>query len=59
MNQLVSSALAEKLSALDAERYLQERAARGREVDVNAILAKVPNAEPELEDKTGPEANVP
>jgi hypothetical protein len=34
VNQLVSSALAEKLSALDAERYLNERAARGREVDI-------------------------
>ena len=59
VNQLVSSALAEKLSALDAERYLQERAARGRAVDINAILAKVPNTEPELEDKIGPEANHP
>jgi hypothetical protein len=50
VNQIVSSVLAEKLSALDAERYLNERAARGREVDINAILAKVPNTEPEVED---------
>ena len=50
VNQIVSSALAEKLSALDAERYLNECAARGREVDINAILAKVPNTEPEVED---------
>jgi hypothetical protein len=53
VNQLVSSALAEKLSALDAERYLNERAARGREVDINAILAKVPNTEPEPKDRIG------
>ena len=53
VNQLVSSALAEKLSALDAERYLNERAARGREVDINAILAKVPSTEPEPEDRIG------
>jgi hypothetical protein len=53
VNQLVSSALAEKLSALDAERYLNERAARGREVDINAILAKVPKTEPEPEDRIG------
>ena len=53
VNQLVSSALAEKLSALDAERYLNERALRGSEVDINAILAKVPNTEPEPEDRIG------
>ena len=53
VNQLVSSALAEKLSALDAERYLNERAARGREVDINAILAKVSKTEPEPEDRIG------
>ena len=53
VNQLVSSALAEKLSALDAERYLNERAARGREVDINAIFAKVPKTEPEPEDRIG------
>jgi len=34
----VGSALAEKLSAIDAERYLYERAERGRKVDVDAIL---------------------
>ena len=53
VNQLVSSALAEKLSALDAERYLTERAARGTQVDINAILAKVPNTEPEPKDRIG------
>ena len=53
VNQLVSSALAEKLSALDAEWYLNERAARGREVDINAILAKVPKTEPDPEDRIG------
>ena len=53
VNQLVSSALAEKLSALDAERYLNGRALRGREVDINAVIAKVPNTEPEPEDRIG------
>lgn len=42
VNLLVSSALAEKLSALDAERYLSERAGRGKKVDIDAILAKIP-----------------
>ncbi len=51
VNQLVSSALAEKLSALDAERYLNERAERGKKVDIGAILAKIPAAEPEPGDR--------
>ena len=51
VNQLVSSALAEKLSALDAERYLNERAERGKKVDIDAILAKVPSVEPEPHDR--------
>ncbi len=59
VNQLVSSALAEKLSALDAERYLNERAARGREVDINTILAKGPNTKPEPEDRISAAAEHP
>jgi hypothetical protein len=51
VNQLISSALAEKLSALDAERYLNERAERGRKVDIDAILAKIPFVEPEPQDR--------
>ena len=51
VNQLVSSALAEKLSALDAERYLNERAERGKKVDIDAILAKTPRVEPEPNDR--------
>ena len=51
VNQLVSSALAEKLSALDAERYLSERAERGKKVEIDAILAKIPTVEPEPNDR--------
>jgi hypothetical protein len=51
VNQLISSALAEKLSALDAERYLSERAERGRKVDIDAIFAKIPSVEPEPQDR--------
>jgi len=51
VNQLVSSAVAEKLSALDAERYLRERAKRGKKVDIDAILAKIPASEPEPHDR--------
>ena len=54
VNQLVSSALAEKLSALDAERYLRERAERGRKVDIDAILAKVPDVPPQPGDELPP-----
>jgi hypothetical protein len=54
VNQLVSSALAEKLSAIDAERYLNERAERGKAVNIDAILAKVPEIEPEAHDRISP-----
>ena len=51
INQLISSAVAEKLAAIDAERYLRERAERGKNVDIDAILAKVPAVEPEPFDR--------
>ena len=51
VDQFVSSAVAEKLAALDTERYLRERAGRGRKVDIDAILAKVPAVEPAAEDR--------
>ena len=47
----VSSAVAEKLAALDTERYLRERAERGRKVDIDGILSKVPAVEPAPEDR--------
>jgi hypothetical protein len=58
INQLASSALAEKLSALDAERYLNERAQRGQQVDIEAILAKIPAVEPEPYDRLNPSSGV-
>lgn len=51
VNHLVSSALAEKLSALDADRYLSERAERGEQVDIDRILAKIPEADPRPHDR--------
>jgi hypothetical protein len=51
INQFVASAVAEKLSALDAERYLGERAARGRKVNIGRILAKVPDVPPPQDDQ--------
>ncbi len=46
INQLIATALAEKISALDTIGYLKERAARSsREAFLDA-LSKVPDAEP-------------
>jgi hypothetical protein len=51
VDQFVSTAIAEKLSALMAENYLQERAKRGTREKYDAILAKVPDVEPEDYDR--------
>jgi hypothetical protein len=46
INQLINSAVAEKMSALLTEEYLDERAARGSRGKFAAALAKVPDIEP-------------
>lgn len=46
INQFVTLAVAEKLSALITEDYLLERAKRGSRSRYDAALAQVPNAEP-------------
>ena len=51
INQLITLALAEKLSALMTEDYLKERAARGSRKDFEAAMSKVSNAEPEDRDR--------
>jgi hypothetical protein len=51
MNQLIATAVAEKLSALRTEDYLTERAARGSRERFEAVLAKVPDVEPEERDR--------
>ena len=51
INQLVTTALAEKISALLTEEYLTARAARGSRRKFDEILSKVPDAEPEAGDK--------
>ena len=50
LNQLITLALAEKLSALMTEDYLQARAARASQAAFEEILAKVPDAEALPED---------
>ncbi|MCS6936888.1 MAG: type II toxin-antitoxin system HicB family antitoxin [Candidatus Bipolaricaulota bacterium] len=47
INQLVTSAVAEKLAALMTVEYLKERAQRGSRERFERVLAKVPDVEPE------------
>lgn len=59
INQLINSAVGEKMSALLTERYLAERASRGNRRRFTAALSKVPDAEPSEEDQRGSAANSP
>ena len=47
INQLIATALAEKVSALDTLAYLEERAARGSREAFLKALDSVPDAAPE------------
>jgi hypothetical protein len=49
INQLVATALAEKLSALLTVEYLEERARRGSRAKFDRALAKVPDRGPDNE----------
>lgn len=51
LNQLITLALAEKLSALLTEDYLKERAARGSAKSFRKALAKVPDVEADEADR--------
>jgi hypothetical protein len=51
VNQLIALALAEKLSALMTEDYLEARARRGDRARFERVLAKVPDVEPEESDR--------
>ncbi len=51
VNQLVTLALAEKISTLMTEDYRSERAERGDREKFCAALAKVPDVEPDEEDR--------
>ena len=51
LNQLVASAVGEKIAAMEAETYLAERARRGAKVDIASILVKVPDTPPAPEDR--------
>ena len=51
INQLVATALAEKISALAAGEYLQNRAARGSRRKFDRALNKVKDVPPEDHDR--------
>lgn len=51
INQLISSAVAEKMSALMTEDYLKTRAARGSRRKFAAVLAKVADVPPDAIDE--------
>jgi hypothetical protein len=51
MNQLISTALAEKLSALLTEEYLEARARRGSRAKFERALEKVRDREPDEGDE--------
>ena len=54
INQLITSAVAEKMSALMTEEYLAARAKRASRSKFEAVLAKVPDVEPEEADRLPP-----
>jgi hypothetical protein len=47
INQLISTAVAEKISALMTETYLKERARRGARQDFDDIMSRVPDVPPD------------
>jgi predicted transcriptional regulator len=47
INQFINSALAEKISALETNKYLEERAKRGDVEKFRKVLSKIRNIEPE------------
>ena len=51
INQFIASAVAEKMSALMTEDFLVERSKKGNKKAFLQAMSKVPNVEPEANDK--------
>ncbi len=51
INQFISSAVAEKMSALLTESYLEERALKGSKSAFLKVMSKVPDVEPNNRDE--------
>jgi phage I-like protein len=47
VDQFITTAVSEKIAALTTETYLEELAKRGSRAKYDAVLAKVPDIEPE------------
>ncbi|MEL6225314.1 MAG: toxin-antitoxin system HicB family antitoxin [Cyanobacteria bacterium J06626_14] len=54
LDQFIALAVAEKISALTTEGYLQERATQGDWSKYQAVLAKVADVEAQLNDQLPP-----
>ncbi len=50
VNQLISTAVAEKISALMTETYLSQRAAKGSRQEFEDIMSRVPDVPPDDRD---------
>jgi hypothetical protein len=51
INHLISTAVAEKISALTTETYLRQRAAKGSRKDFEDIMSRVPDVPPDPGDE--------
>lgn len=51
INQFISSAVAQKMSALMTEEYLQQRAAKGNTDAFLRAMGRVPQVEPDEKDR--------
>ena len=59
INQLIATALAEKISALDTIQYLEERAARASREAFLEVLSRVPSGPPVSGDEIPEQLNTP
>ncbi len=50
INQFIASAVAEKLSAMTTEKYIEARTAKASKAKFKAVLAKVPDVAADLHD---------
>jgi hypothetical protein len=51
LDQFVATALAEKVAVLDADSYVRARAARGSRQKFDRVLSRVPDVDPEEQDR--------
>ena len=59
INQVISSAVGEKVASLKTLNYLRERARRGKRWRFEQVLSKVPDVEPEEADRVPKDALKP